>query len=350
MKNVQNKSRFKLSTRILSLFLSLVLLFLFVPTVVYAEIIDSLSNDGTEAESTVSDSVSSEAGGNNIPIYTHKGVTYEETELREEAVKHFKLEDGSYVAAQYGMPVHYTDESGKWQDIDNSLSEISGVYANDTARIKFAKKITGSAALFTLKNGSTKLEMSLICANKGSVPTVTNGEDAEAETELQKLMNLEKLSSKIVYPDILDGVDVEYIAHSLNVKENIIVKEKRDSYSYSFELKLSGLTATLAENGDVEIYDKKSGYITCVIPAPVVYDARGIYAPSSASSFSLLDNGNNKYILTVNASAEWINADERVFPITIDPTITYEYSGNYVGRCFSEDNEYTNTNAQENYT
>lgn len=331
MKNVKNKSRFKLSTRILSLILSVVLLFLFIPTVVYAEVIEALGSSEPRNENTKDSTAYSENNENTEPIYTYKGATYEETSLREEAVKHFRLEDGSYVAAQYGMPVHYTDDAGIWQDIDNSLSEISGMYANSTARIKFAKKINGSAVLFTLKDGNTKLEMSLIGANKGVVPTVINGEDAEAETELQKLMNLEKLSSTIVYPEILDGVDVEYIAQSLNVKENIIVKEREESYSYSFELKLNGLAATLAENGDIEIFNAKSGEVAYVIPAPVVYDAGGKYAPKSASSFSLTDKGNSKYILTVNASSEWMNADERTFPITIDPTIERPYSGEYVG-------------------
>ena len=45
----------------------------------------------------------------------------EMTELREENVKHFRMEDGTFTAVAYDQPVHYEDADGKWQDIDNTL-------------------------------------------------------------------------------------------------------------------------------------------------------------------------------------------------------------------------------------
>lgn len=82
---------------------------------------------------------------------------YEVIELRDESVKHFKLEDGSYVAVQYDTAVHYLDGNGRWQDIDNTLSSNGSEYSTSNARIKFAKKITGNEALFTLHDGKKKL-------------------------------------------------------------------------------------------------------------------------------------------------------------------------------------------------
>ena len=43
------------------------------------------------------------------------------TELREENVKHFRMDDGTYTAVAYDQPVHYEDANGTWQDIDNTL-------------------------------------------------------------------------------------------------------------------------------------------------------------------------------------------------------------------------------------
>lgn len=43
--------------------------------------------------------------------------------LRGEFEKHFINEDGSYVAVSYGYPIHYEDEDGAWQEIDNTLEE-----------------------------------------------------------------------------------------------------------------------------------------------------------------------------------------------------------------------------------
>ena len=52
----------------------------------------------------------------------------EETGRREESVKHFRLEDGSYLAVSYGVPVHYR-ENGEWMNIDNTLQKTVVSYA-----------------------------------------------------------------------------------------------------------------------------------------------------------------------------------------------------------------------------
>ena len=45
-------------------------------------------------------------------------IVREVTELREESVKHFLCEDGSYIAATYSEPVHYM-EDGVWKEFDH---------------------------------------------------------------------------------------------------------------------------------------------------------------------------------------------------------------------------------------
>ena len=166
--------RNRVFTRSIAMILSLVLLFYVVPSVVYAEIADAAEKSDTATDIGSAESVK------NTEVY-------EDTSLREESVKHFRLSDGTYVAAQYAYPVHYLSDEGTLEDIDNTLAaESGGVYATPTARIKFAKKINGSTVLFTLKDGNTKLEMSLVDAKKGVKGIVTNGEDDNDATELQK--------------------------------------------------------------------------------------------------------------------------------------------------------------------
>lgn len=135
---------------------------------------------------------------------------FEVVELRDESVKHFRLEDGSYVAAQYDVPVHYLDKNGVWQDIDNSLSVNGNEYSTTNARIKFAKKITGNENLFTLHDGNYKITMSLDNAIKKTQGKIINVEDdPENESKLQKMMALKNLTSQIIYEDILSDVDLQ---------------------------------------------------------------------------------------------------------------------------------------------
>ena len=80
--------------------------------------------------------------------------------LREENVKHFRMSDGSVVAATYDVPVH-TLEDGKWVDIDNTISEVSSELQTSNQRIKFAKKINGSKKILTLHDGNKKIDFSM---------------------------------------------------------------------------------------------------------------------------------------------------------------------------------------------
>ncbi|MBQ9085283.1 MAG: DNRLRE domain-containing protein, partial [Clostridia bacterium] len=311
-------TRNRVWTRILSLLLSLVMLFYVIPSVVYGEIAEAFSSIGTEKQEPVSDAE------NDPSSLTYEKALFEVEELREESVKHFHLEDGSYVASQYGYPVHYENADGELVDIDNSLYSNGTAFSNPNARIKFSKKINGSASLFTLHDGNTKLEMSLVGANKGVAGVVTNGVDNESDTELQKMMNLEKLSASILYENVLDGVDLEYIAYSMNIKDNIIVKEKKNEYTYSFELKLNNLWARRESNGDISIFEGKGDVtdpLKYTIPAPVVYDANGEYAPADKAQYFLTHNNGGKYTLTVIVDSEWMNAEERAFPVVADPEV-----------------------------
>ena len=92
-------------------------------------------------------------------------------EIKEERTgntKTFKLEDGSFYIAQYDSDIHYLDETGVWQDIDNTLATSGNEISTKNAKIKFVKKTNGSDKIFTLHNGNQKLTLSLIGAHKKS--------------------------------------------------------------------------------------------------------------------------------------------------------------------------------------
>ena len=83
---------------------------------------------------------------------------FEIESLREENVKHFRLEDGSYQAIIYLNPVHRKNAEGDWADIDNTLfmQTIDSVksYTVSDGRIKFADTLSASSDLFSLnENG-----------------------------------------------------------------------------------------------------------------------------------------------------------------------------------------------------
>ena len=321
-------------TKMISLVLCFVVIFYLIPISAIAEEATKEFSPQFESELDIGSTETEET-----PIY-------EVVELREENAKHFRLSDGSYVAAQYNYPVHYTDENGNLEDIDNRLTESGGEFSTNNSRVKFIKQITGNGNIFTIHENNTKIAMGLVGAEKKTkgVVTSTNNSDDDIKDVLGKLTNLENISSTILYEDILDGVDIEYVIHSLNIKENIIVKERKESYTYTFTLELNNLTATLADDGNVYInsYDGETQYI---IPASTVIDANGAYAPSSASWYVLTSVGNGKYEISVTVEPSWMNATERAFPITIDPPMLSS-SGTVLDLNIDENSPNTNTNGE----
>ena len=308
-KRIKTRCAFSMWIKTVACVLSILIMLYAVPANVFAELIDvidaTLENQANE--DTIEDALEKEV--------------FEVIDRREETVKHFRTEDGSFAAVQYNVPVHEMDENGEWQDIDNTLSATGSEYITSNARVKFAKKTTGNETLFTLHDGNHKIDMSLSGANKKVAGQVTNTqtEFSEDATQLQKLMALDKLSSKILYPDILTGVDLEYVVESCNIKENIIVKERTDSYSYTFEIKLNHLEAVLCEDGSVSITDPDTDEVVYTIPKGYMFDADGAY--SDGVSYTLENSGNGTCSLTITADEAWINDSERVFPVTVDPPI-----------------------------
>ena len=246
---------------------------------------------------------------------------FEVVEARTATTKMFRLEDGSFYIAQYDSDIHYLDESSAWQEIDNTLTAHGSEISTKNAKIKFAKKTNGSNKIFTIHNGNQKLTLSLIGANKKITGKITNHQsefDAQT-TKLEKMTTLDHVNATVRYEEILRDTDLEYIVSGVNIKENIIVKNRQDSYRYSFEMCLNNLTAELTEKGEIQIFNSSAAQPVYLIPAPVMWDSAR--SASEAVCYELSNHGNGKYTLTVVADATWMNESDRAFPVTIDPPI-----------------------------
>ena len=154
------KQTIQIGKQSLSIFLAMLMIVFTLPLSVFAEELNS----------------STELPADDYSVSFIKDV-FEMEDLRDETVKHFRLEDGSYIAAQYDKPVHYLDENGEWQDIDNTLAESGSEISTGNARVKFAKKITGNEAILTLHENNRKITLSLDGAIKKTKGSIINSED-----------------------------------------------------------------------------------------------------------------------------------------------------------------------------
>ena len=278
-------------------------------------------------------------------------VLFEDKTMREENVKHFRMSDGSYRAEIYNEPVHYYDETeGRYLTIDNTLCDCPACaekegdfdgYENrrGDVHVKFGKS-AGSEKLFTLSKGNYGVEWKLLPSECGARAAAL--QDSEAILPHGKAAEATKLSDEIRYNDVMRDTDLQYILTSTKIKENIIVRGRQDRYEYAFKLKLLNLDIELSENGQqLELFtnriDEESGAssreVMFTIPSPYMYDAEN--TPSDRVDYELERDGEN-YIFRIIADKNWIDAEERKFPVTIDPAIVVKPFENYISRTVCE--------------
>ena len=114
-------------------------------------------------------------------------ISFEVGALREENIKQFRMNDGSYIAVQYATPVHYEDENGQWQDIDNTLYfdsvNTAKVYSarNGQEYLSFAANLQGGD-LFSTSFGDYSVHLSLFGTSADAEEDVTQTTSPEDST------------------------------------------------------------------------------------------------------------------------------------------------------------------------
>ncbi len=323
-----------------SFILSFVMLLCFLPHSVLAQI--------GEAFTSEEDTALTDLSGSATEIY----VLGEVTENRTETSKTFRMSDGSYIAADYGKPIHFEDENGIWQDYDNTLAftdtvtydtdDFAGYITSDSdISVKLANN-SNSNNLLKITKGDYKISLHLVDVDKSKALEVYPAKEEPVGNDLDSATTLHSFSSGAIYKDILPSTDLEYIIYGNSVKENIIVKEKGDSYVYTFELKLNGIVPVLQSDGSIALNDEETEETVLVIPKGYMYDAND--ESSTDVNYSIVHKNGNKYTLTVTADSDWINAEERAFPVTIDPTVKGFESGRD-----TYDTQVSQANPDDNY-
>ena len=306
-----------------------------------------------------------------VPV---SAIVREATDLREEYVKHFLCEDGTYIAATYAAPVHYS-ENGVWRDIDNRLVSTSrsssaagnAAYAPRASAFPVSipqafsngQQLTVSSKGYTFGFGisaegqNVSLQSTAALVDAEALPSAAAAQrEVSQETqgtrtaaESVQAFNAEKmaadnLSSAVVYENVFCDTSLEYIVTPDRLKENLVAAAPQSAYVYRFTVSMDGLVSIPQNDGSILLAAASNpGDVIFTLEAPYMYDAAG--ETSRAVEMTLADG-----VLTVTADAAWLNAEERVFPAVIDPTVFV----NTNSQSFIKDTYVSSLFANTNYT
>lgn len=248
----------------------------------------------------------------------------EEIEKREENTKYFKMSDGTIQAAQYSVPVHF-EQDGKWVDYDNTLEEVDADESelnhniaknkdlmNRTAdyKVRLSKKTNGKKFVRLEKDGY-KISWYYANADKSTAKIIENEKDEDPTT-------LENLSSTVLYEDVYKKTDFEYIIGSDGLKENIILNSKKSPCAFEAVYKANGLIPVQIDNKTIELRSDDES-VVYVITAPYMEDENG--QASGNITLTLTDVKNNTFTVKMVLDQDWLLADDREFPVIVDPML-----------------------------
>ena len=264
----------------------------------------------------------------------------EDTTLRDATTKHFRNKDGSYSAMTYPQPVHFQDPNGDWQEIDNTLVDTGASYVPKANgfNVSLPKKLDQSS-LMTMFDAGIGLAVGVPGASSESQALNTELQQELSQTEglqsqvldssIEKIdmeaissVNMTKVKNQqsvVYYPNAFLGADLECSLQSDKLKENVIVHEKQDEYVYKFSVSLKNLVPVVRSDGSIQLNNAETGQPQYLIEAPYAEDANGAVT-EDALTLTLVGN-----TLTLTADPKWMNAKERAFPVSLDPTYSKIY-------------------------
>lgn len=304
-------------------------------------------------------------------------VVSEETSLRDVNSKHFLMSDGTYAAVAYDIPVHY-EENDKWIEIDNTLVPATMVGDSVTGKVVRDSELALDAAVqqaVTSRDGATYYEnkqndfiVQLPQALTDDKPIIVNNDghslrffatDVEqsaaaelsqprSETEIEQALksrlatttdqaqqakiqndiatSAHNIRSAVSYAEIQEDVDINYYVYGQTLKEDIVLHRVPSATSFSFRFAFDGLRAVMQEDNSVLFYNAADEAVF-VIAAPYMADFDEGYSRDIKVVLSSTDTG---CVYTLIPDREWLEAPERVYPVTLDPHIQSTQNTNYI--------------------
>ena len=209
-------------------------------------------------------------------------------------------------------PVNYQTSSGSWAPIDPTLVQGSaGRWREKANALAVSFAASGSdKTLGALASADGSQQVSFSLAGAGNVAASASG-------------------SSVTYPGILPGTDVTETATPDGMSESLTLDSAAAGTSWTFPLALKGLTASL-DGSTVDLTDAAGRVVGVIPPATASSGPVNLADPGSQASSQLtyrLVTAGGGTALRMSLDPAWLNAPGRVFPVTVDPSVTLDTQG-----------------------
>ena len=129
------------------------------------------------------------------------------------------------------------------------------------------------------------------------------------------------LESRVLYPEAFEGVDIRYTIGPDRLKEDLVLKHAEAVKSFTWRYAPGELRAR--QDGADVVFEDAEGMEAYRLSAPYMEDAAG--SISRGLTLTLTDDDgkkNKEAYVRLEADGEWLGAEDRVYPVTIDPVVS----------------------------
>ncbi len=285
--------------------------------------------------------------------------------MRTANTKVFANEDHSITHSIYLEPIHYQEEDGSFQEMDDTLteeisdeeentgmnqralenleeptedetgsaeSETSGEIAKIEKTVKSEQKETATKK--NVENGAKKkISNGDFINRKGTYRVRFKNQTSEKQTVSmtkdgyrlewgiigsRKVKGQKTNASALTYPNVLKDTDLSYRISGEQIKENLILKSSHAPAEFTYRFRMKGLIPC-QENHRIHFCDEKENPVF-ILTAPYMRDAGGKVCEKI--SMTLTEGKNKECLVTLVPDEEWLTDPERTYPVVLDPVTT----------------------------
>ncbi len=271
-------------------------------------------------------------------------VLYEDTEKRGVNTKHFRLQNGNFMAVMYDRPVHKLDQrTGKYVDIVSEVNETETEYETimDRFKVRMPKSAGNDKFIIVEKDGREvgwKLIPRSSSRQKKSVAMFARKPKRDSFDVCNR--------HSVKYEKADTNTDLQYDISDNGVKESIVLAKNPNCNTFTFKLKLKGLVPMLSEDCKTVSFvrddeDLGSEKPEMKIPPAFMLDANNAYCDQIHYAIRQTETG---IFLDLIVETDWLSDLERAYPVVIDPRVVISnddsHSLKMIGLCENECNAF----------
>ena len=245
----------------------------------------------------------------------------EMTEKRTRSSKTFDLGRGARQFVLYPQSVHYEDESGTWEDIDNSLKLRKGkageaAFVNQAGplAIQFAQMADAKQLIRIEDRKGSHLSWSVQGIDQ--VMGIMQKEKAtRTADEDERRRRLPKQSSSVLYENVFTDTDLVCRLQGESFKDDICLKSINAPHTFTFAVQTSGLQLVRQEDGTILAYEEGDTEPVFTLPPAFMYDAQG----KNGTVETRLERAEEGYRIVMVCDETFLA--QATFPVTVDPIV-----------------------------